>query len=154
MNHNSECAIRGQRAIRTVLHENYKDEKYHTDDPNGELAAFYVLSAMGIYPLLPGNDRYVLSTPLFRSLDVQFGANILHIEADYNCKCCYRSERVSWNGRELDEWSIGHNQLLLGGTLDFQMLEDAFIENCIEGFDSSSVALGGALIAAILTLFH
>lgn len=65
-----------------------------TDAPNGvtgnddlgTMSAWYVLSAMGIYPIMPGTDVWGLSTPAFDSIDVTldaatFGTDALHLRA-------------------------------------------------------------------------
>jgi putative alpha-1,2-mannosidase len=39
---------------------------YSGDEDNGSMASWYILSAMGIYPLTPGHPSFVLTSPLFR----------------------------------------------------------------------------------------
>ena len=40
------------------------------DDDNGSNASWYLLSAMGIYPLTPGHPSYVLTSPEFDSVKI------------------------------------------------------------------------------------
>lgn len=46
---------------------------YPGDEDNGEMSAWYVLSAIGLYPLTVGSDEYVLSSPLFPRVTVADG---------------------------------------------------------------------------------
>ena len=43
---------------------------YLGDDDNGELSAWYVLSAMGLYPLTNGNGVTAIGTPLFKKVTI------------------------------------------------------------------------------------
>ena len=43
---------------------------YLGDDDNGELSAWYVLSAMGLYPLTNGNGVTAIGTPLFEKVTI------------------------------------------------------------------------------------
>ena len=52
--------------------------EFYTNDPDGlignedcgQMSAWYVLSAMGFYPVCPGNGEYVLGTPLFDEVTI------------------------------------------------------------------------------------
>ena len=56
---------------------------FYKNDPDGlignedcgQMSAWYVLSAIGIYPLCPGNNKYILGSPQFKEIKVQTGAN-------------------------------------------------------------------------------
>ncbi|CAK0879496.1 unnamed protein product [Prorocentrum cordatum] len=64
---NGRCASRGQRWIRKTLLELYKpgSAMYSGDEDNGEMGAWFVLSALGLYLLEPGSPSYALGSPLF-----------------------------------------------------------------------------------------
>ncbi|GMA32591.1 GH92 family glycosyl hydrolase [Litorihabitans aurantiacus] len=56
------------------------------NDDLGTMSAWYVLSAIGAYPIVPGTDVWGLSTPAFESVDVTldpdwFGTDLLEIRA-------------------------------------------------------------------------
>jgi predicted alpha-1,2-mannosidase len=55
---------------------------FHGDEDNGELSAWFVLSALGLYPLDAGSSRWVIGTPLFRRAVVHRPGGDLIIEAD------------------------------------------------------------------------
>ena len=41
------------------------------DDDAGTMSAWYIWSTLGLYPLTPGNPRYVVTAPLVRSATLQ-----------------------------------------------------------------------------------
>ncbi|HMB96292.1 MAG TPA: glycoside hydrolase domain-containing protein, partial [Tepidisphaeraceae bacterium] len=60
-------------------------EGFPGDEDNGEMACWYLLSAMGFYPLCPGRPEYVLTSPLFSktTIDLPDGKKFI-IRADKN----------------------------------------------------------------------
>ncbi|KAJ1436463.1 glycosyl hydrolase family 92-domain-containing protein [Ochromonadaceae sp. CCMP2298] len=69
------CAAKGQMRIRQVLSELYTagSDMFPGDEDNGEMGAWYVLSALGLYNLSPGGTDYMLGSPLFGEVEVQIG---------------------------------------------------------------------------------
>ncbi len=63
------AAAKTQAIVREVLTRCYLGSEigqgYPGDEDNGEMSAWYVLAALGLYPLAPGNPGYVLTAPLF-----------------------------------------------------------------------------------------
>ncbi|MEU4670038.1 GH92 family glycosyl hydrolase [Amycolatopsis sp. NPDC023774] len=59
-----------QRTVREVLRRLYLGSElgqgYPGDEDNGEMSAWYVFAALGLYPLTVGSARYVVCAPLFR----------------------------------------------------------------------------------------
>eukprot|EP00930_Biecheleria_cincta_P040380 TRINITY_DN27671_c0_g1_i1.p1 TRINITY_DN27671_c0_g1~~TRINITY_DN27671_c0_g1_i1.p1 ORF type:complete len:938 (-),score=136.39 TRINITY_DN27671_c0_g1_i1:29-2842(-) len=59
--------IAGERAIHKTLTRAYSTHFYSGDEDNGEMGAWYVLAALGLFEPAPGtNHGYVLGSPLFR----------------------------------------------------------------------------------------
>ncbi len=66
-------------------------ELYHADpdglcgnDDCGQMSAWYVMSAIGLYPVTPGSNVYVLSAPLFENVTVNL-ENGKHIYIKTHC---------------------------------------------------------------------
>lgn len=57
---------RTQQEVRRVLDTMYSPTAFPGDEDNGEMAAWYVLSALGIYPHCPGRPEWGLGSPLMR----------------------------------------------------------------------------------------
>jgi predicted alpha-1,2-mannosidase len=50
---------------KRVMDELYTPDIFAGDEDTGSMAAWYILSALGFYPLCPGKPEYVLGAPLF-----------------------------------------------------------------------------------------
>ncbi|MBC8140000.1 MAG: glycoside hydrolase family 92 protein, partial [Armatimonadetes bacterium] len=71
------------RLVRRVLTEYYTPDTFPGDEDNGEMAAWYILAAIGLFPLCPGSGEYVLNAPLFAGVSLQLpGGKTLRIETD------------------------------------------------------------------------
>lgn len=72
-----------QHWVRRVLNELYTPDTFCGDEDTGAMAAWYVLSSLGLYALCPGKPEWVLGSPLWRSADVRLGlrGRSLRIEA-------------------------------------------------------------------------
>ena len=91
------------------------------NDDAGTLSAWYVFSALGLYPVA-GSDRYELGTPLFEGAEVRLKTNPLVIIAeDYAPDHAYVG-RAWLNGKLLDRTWLRHSEIEGGGTLRFEMI--------------------------------
>ncbi|HOG26047.1 MAG TPA: glycoside hydrolase family 92 protein [Bacteroidales bacterium] len=92
--------------------------------PEDESPAWFVFSALGLYPLCPGTDQYVLGAPYFKKMTVRLeGGRVLTIEAPRLTDKNIYVKEVKWNGKVLDSSYITHGQLLQGGILEFSMTD-------------------------------
>lgn len=81
------------------------------NDDGGTLSAWYLFSAIGLYPL-NGTDLYVLSTPIFDAVELPDLTISARGDGDY-----LRS--VTLDGEPLDTAVVRHEDLM-GGTLHFE----------------------------------
>jgi len=84
----------------------------------GQMSAWYVLSALGFYPLAPGNTRYELGHPIFEKATIRL-ENGKSIEIKRNGLIGKYIRAVRLNGIEII--SLDHSQLMQGGILEFEM---------------------------------
>jgi len=109
------------------------DEMYH-DGPDGlcgnedmgQMSAWYVLSAMGFYPVAPGQNVYVIGSPAFSKavlhLDENYyNTNKLVIEATGNSPANKYIQSATLNGEVLNRPWFSHDDIKNGATLTFQM---------------------------------
>lgn len=77
----------------------YKPDGLPGDEDNGSMGGWYVLSALGIYPLCPGVPEYVLGSPFFRKASIHLeNGQIVEIEALDNAAHRPYVGQVWWNG--------------------------------------------------------
>jgi len=92
------------------------------DEDNGEMSSWYVLNALGIFPLCPGHPSYVFGSPLVRRATVRVGGGRkLEIDARGNSAERVYVAGVKRNGARHDALWIDHETLAQGGTLTFTM---------------------------------
>ena len=84
----------------------------------GQLSAWFVWSALGLYPVTPGSPDYVLGTPLFPRATVHLPNGRTFTVRGYGVRSKFPYiQRAALNGRPLDRTWIDHDTLLRGGEL-------------------------------------
>lgn len=109
--------------LRKAMRELYLPTRYPGDEDNGEMAAWYVLAAAGLYHLAPGSTTsYQLGSPLFTQLDIRIDdGKTLHIIAQNNGPRNVFVEKVTFNGEVVKGGSLDYAALVEGGDLVFSM---------------------------------
>jgi len=115
-------ADRTQFWVRKVMRELYTPDAFPGDEDTGSMSAWYVLSALGFYPVCPGKTEYTLGSPLFSKATVRLSGNTkLVIQADRNSSTAVFVRGASLNGQPIAGVVIEHAELMKGGTLQFDM---------------------------------
>ena len=113
-----------QRRIREIMKIWYNDGPLGIcgDEDEGELSSWYVFSAMGFYPVCPGNPAYDIGSPFFKKVTINVGnGKTFVIESkDVSAKNKY-IQSASLNGKPLYAPWFTHADLANGGNLVFQM---------------------------------
>lgn len=110
--------------VRRAMEQLYKAtaDGYCGDEDNGQTSAWYVFSALGFYPVCPGTDQYVLGTPLFKQVTIQFdNGKKLIISAPGNSNENKYVQTLTVNGKPWDKNWLNHFDLQQGGLLQFKM---------------------------------
>ncbi|HVX07480.1 GH92 family glycosyl hydrolase [Humibacter sp.] len=61
-----------REAVRRCFLGSEIGQGYPGDEDNGELSAWFVFAAMGLYPLTPGSGEYLITAPSVRSTTLRF----------------------------------------------------------------------------------
>ncbi|HEX5182647.1 MAG TPA: GH92 family glycosyl hydrolase [Allosphingosinicella sp.] len=113
-----------QAMVRRLLNEMYKDDPDGIigNDDCGQMSAWFVLSALGFYPVDPVSALYVFGSPLFDRADVALGnGRTLRVVARGNGPDRPYIQSARWNGRPHSRNWIAHSELVRGGELVFEM---------------------------------
>ena len=113
-----------QALVRRLLTTMYtaKPDGIIGNDDCGQMSAWFILSALGFYPVDPVSAVYVLGSPLFDSARVRVaGSRELVIEARGQGPDQPYYGKVEWNGQPLTRSCLRHAELAAGGTLVFHM---------------------------------
>lgn len=112
--------------VDQILNELYTNEPdgLSGNEDCGQMSAWYVMSALGLYPIAPGNTNYQIGRPLFKKAEVKLpNKKQLSIQAPKNSLSAKYVKEVSLNTVKLNDTEIDHNQIKKGGTLFFKMIE-------------------------------
>lgn len=117
-----------QRLVNRICKEFYKNspDGLIGNEDCGQMSAWYVLSAMGFYPVTPGSGQYVLGGPLFPkvTLHLENGKHFI-IQSSAKGKDELYVATTSLNGKSYNNFYLEHRDILKGGTLGFRMTAKA-----------------------------
>jgi putative alpha-1,2-mannosidase len=92
------------------------------NDDCGQMSAWFVLSALGFYPVDPVSAVYVFGSPLFDVAEVNVGnGRTLTVRANGNGPDRPYVQSVRWRGKPWTKNWIAHSELIQGGDLVFEM---------------------------------
>ena len=118
---------KAQYWVRETMNRMYRPmpDGYCGDEDNGQTSAWYVFSAMGFYPVCPGVNEYVVGAPLFQKVTLQLeNGNELVINAPGNNAQNRYVNELKINGKVSTKNYLDHNELMKGGTLEFDMKDE------------------------------
>ncbi len=109
------------REIMNTLYSSRPDGLCGNEDC-GQMSAWYVLSALGFYPVCPGQDIYVIGTPLFPEASIEVGnEKTFVIRAKSISPYNIYIQEAFLNGQALNRAYIRHSDIANGGELVFVM---------------------------------
>ncbi|KAG1836241.1 glycoside hydrolase family 92 protein [Suillus subalutaceus] len=119
------AASKSQSRIRQVADLNYNASVngLSGNEDCGQMSAWYLFSALGFYPVNPVSGSYVVGSPFFDEVEIQFplsNATSLKIISDGAPSKPFVNSLII-NGVDIPSPIISHNQLLDGGRFEFIM---------------------------------
>lgn len=109
--------------IRYILRHLYSDrvDGICGNEDVGQMSAWYILSALGFYPVEPAGGRYVFGSPLFDKAVLQVSGGTFTITARNNSEQNRYIQSVRLNGKPYRQPWINHADITAGGTLELTM---------------------------------
>lgn len=110
---------RASHWVHKVLTEMYHPtaDGYPGDEDNGEMSAWYVLNALGMFPLCPSKPEYHLVTP-------QFEKAVIHLENGQQWHITRNdikhSDHITVNDSKHNAWILQHQTIINGGQIDYR----------------------------------
>lgn len=91
----------------------YQIDGYPGDEDNGSLSAWFILSAMGIYPVCPGSGQYALGIPFYDLMRIKLSnGESLEIKVDENFHHKKFVIERKVDGKNIDEAFISHQDFI------------------------------------------
>jgi len=113
-----------QERVREILETRYDATPTGLagNEDCGQMSAWYVLSALGFYPVNPADGVYVLGSPVFpeATIELEDGGQFI-IRADKASAENRYVQSAALNGRPLTRSFIRHSEVMSGGTLELVM---------------------------------
>ena len=112
-----------QEAVRTVLNTIWTNSPRGMpgNDDLGEMSSWYVWSAMGMYPEIPGRAELVLGSPLFTTIHIQRPAGDILVSAHNAGTNAPYVQSLKVNGKSVTRTWLPESFVEHGGTLDFEL---------------------------------
>ena len=112
---------------RRACAELYGSEPEHGfpgDEDNGSSSCWYLLSALGFYPLTPAHPSYILTSPAVRKATIQLpeGKTFVLSAPGNGDKAVFVQKRFL-NGREHTKAWLSHGELVNGGVMEVELGE-------------------------------
>jgi predicted alpha-1,2-mannosidase len=92
----------------------------------GQMSAWYVLAASGLYQVCPGKNRFEITSPVFEKIAIRLDPNYakgktFNIVALKNSPTNIYIQSAKLNGKAYDKCFIDYNEIAAGGTLELTM---------------------------------
>jgi predicted alpha-1,2-mannosidase len=92
----------------------------------GQMSAWYVLAASGIHPLCPGENRFEITSPVFKQIEIRLDpayskAKTFTIIAHKNSKENIYIQSAKLNGENWEKCWISYDKIMAGGVLELFM---------------------------------
>ena len=117
-------AWKAQEKVRSIMQTLY----LHTPDglcgneDCGQMSSWYVLSALGFYPVCPGDGKLIIGSPAVKSAVINLAnGKQFSIETKNQSKENIFVKKIMLNGEEYNSSYITYDDILNGGTITFYM---------------------------------
>lgn len=115
---------------KTQLRTRQIMDELYTDKPDGlcgnedcgQMSAWYVLSAMGFYPVTPGDQTYSIGSPLFERVTLNLeNGKTFKVTTKNNSPVNKYIQSAKLNGRDYSKTFLTHKDIINGGELILEM---------------------------------
>ncbi len=114
---------RTEEVVDTILYHFYKPEPAGIigNEDCGQMSAWYVLNAIGIYQLAPGNTEFLIGRPVVDHAKIKVDNGWFEIEVINNSRENKYVQEVKLNGEVLDEQRFDYSDIRAGKKLEISM---------------------------------
>ena len=110
-----------REALGRLFVGNRFGQGYIGDEDNGEMSAWYILSALGFYPLNMGSGEYAITSPLYKKYTLHLPSGDLVVTAENNSAENVYIQSMKIDGVPYYDCFITHEELLKAKEITFVM---------------------------------
>ncbi|UJH67058.1 GH92 family glycosyl hydrolase [Allomuricauda sp. SCSIO 65647] len=110
--------------VREILESQYSTgfDGLSGNEDCGQMSAWYVFSALGFYPMNPASGQYEIGSPIFSKATIVLpNSRTFKISAKETSSTNRYVQSLKLNGKMSNRTYITHEELMEGGTLEFEM---------------------------------
>lgn len=110
-----------QKEVRRIVREEYDDGPggLSGNDDAGQVSAWYVFAAIGLYPVNPASDEYVITSPLFDAVVIALAnGSRFTINTIRKSKSSIYIQSTRLNGKAYTKNYVKHADIVKGGTME------------------------------------
>ena len=119
--------VKTQKYVGQIMNELYTDQPDGLcgNEDCGQMSAWYVMSAMGFFPVTPASGYFVIGVPHFEKMTLNFenGNHFTIIAKNLSHENRF-IESVKLNGKPLNRSYLYYDEVVSGGKLEFIMTND------------------------------
>ena len=119
--------VKTQKIVNQIMNELYTDQPDGLcgNEDCGQMSAWYVMSAMGFFPVTPASGMFIIGVPHFEEMTLNFenGKTFKIIAKNLSHENRY-IKSVKLNGKTLKRSYLYCDEVLNGGKLEFVMTDD------------------------------
>ncbi|WP_445735907.1 GH92 family glycosyl hydrolase [Mariniflexile sp.] len=119
----SDRPWRTQEVLDSIMKQFYTPipEGIIGNEDCGQMSAWYVLNAIGLYQMTPGDNQYYIGRPMIDSAEIKLKNGSFKIEVMNNSAKNKYVEKVLLNGKKLEANKIEYNDIKAGSVLEIYM---------------------------------
>lgn len=117
-----------QKWTREICSRAYKNkvEGLVGNEDVGQMSAWYVLAAIGLHQVCPGDLRYEITSPVFEEITIQLdeeytSGKTFTVKANNNSARNIFIQQATLNGETLDKCFLNYEEIASGGVLELEM---------------------------------
>ena len=117
-------AYKTQNRVRQIMDDLYTVNRdgLSGNEDCGQMSSWYVFSAMGFYPVTPGQNIYAIGAPIFDEVTINLNDKKSFIIRAKNTSSINKYiYSATLNGDNYSKSYINHEQIVNGGVLEFKM---------------------------------
>ena len=118
------AAYKTQAMVHRIMKDMYHDtpDGLEGNEDCGQMSAWYVLSALGFYPVTPGTNDYVIGTPLFSAATIHLeNGKSFTVKGENVSNENFYIQSAGLNNTAYTKSYLSHADIMNGGSLNFMM---------------------------------
>lgn len=121
----TDAPHKGQERLDQIMRNFYTNapDGIIGNEDCGQMSAWYVMSALGIYQVCPGEPVFAIGRPMVDQASIPVKGGTFQIKVNNNSAANKYVKEVKLNGKKLDKLFITYNDIMNGGLLEFTMTD-------------------------------